>query len=115
MQSKLKSLHSLEIDLGSYIPVEADDFSIDLRAMIGSLDSQGEESFDIHVCTPKWLLQHCQEPLWGRHMLIVPHYDIQMIKAAIDSYCQSCSGQNWNEVSLRLSRIGKWEFEDYRP
>lgn len=115
MRPKLKSCLSLEVDLRSYDPAELDDFSFGLRAMIGSADSQGQESFDIHVCTPKWLVRHCQEPMWGRHMLIVPHYDLVMIEAAIEGYCQSCSGRDWNEVGMRLSRIGKWEFEDYRP
>jgi hypothetical protein len=52
--------------------------------------------------------------MWGRHMLIVPDYDLKKIRAIIAQYSISCEGKDWEAVAKLLSRIGRWEFEDYR-
>jgi hypothetical protein len=58
MLAVLKGLHSTDIaDVETYLPNEADNFGFVLRAMVGPMDGEGEESFDITVCTPRWLLE----------------------------------------------------------
>ncbi|HTH49798.1 MAG TPA: immunity 8 family protein [Candidatus Limnocylindria bacterium] len=114
MRAQLKHLHSPDVDLREYRPAEVDNFSFLLQAMIGPEGTDASESFDIVVCTPKWLSSSRNDPLWGRHMMIVLNYDLGKIRQIISSYCSSCVGNDWQSIASLLSRIGKWEFEDYR-
>jgi Immunity protein 8 len=111
----LKRLHSPDIfDLEAYSPDQADDFSFLLQAMFGPEGQDGEESFDMIVCTPKWLQRTMNEPvLSGRHHLIVRSFDIEGISRYLTNYAQECVGSDWREGAEKLARIGKWEFEDY--
>jgi len=45
--------------------------------LVGPKDQPGEESFDVEVCTPKFLLNRYgrEEVIIGRHFLIVFEYD----------------------------------------
>lgn len=113
----LKDLHSPDIDLNSYRPAEEDCFGFLLQAFFGPSDGPGEDSFDILVCTPKWLDREMgvDDIISGRHRLIVKRYDIEAIRRFILKYTQHCTGATWHEAAEKLGRLGLWEFEDYRP
>lgn len=116
MNAKLKRLHSPDIhNLENYQPECAGSFCFLLQAMIGPEDEEGEESFDIEVCTPAWIEKNLglDEVLVGQHYLIVRDYNYQKIVLSIEKFLQDCSGKNWNEVSRKVSRLGFWEFEGY--
>ena len=83
--------------------------------MVGPDNSEGEESFEIEVCTPKWLMENysSEEIILGRHLLIVQKFDYKSIHRRILTYLAQCTGDNWSEIALKVSRLGKWEFEDY--
>ena len=118
MRARVKAFHSPDVqDLTAYQPQEKDNFCFLLQVMIGPADMEGEESFDIEVCTPKWLLNThgIEEVIIGRHRLIVFEYNFKRIKETIISYCEACKGDDWKEIAQKLSRLGKWEFEDYQP
>lgn len=117
MRAKLKEFYSLDFDLNSYWLDEFDNFVFWVRAMIGPDTEEGAESFDMQICTPTWLIsQHSEsEVIFGRHMLIVFEYNLDRIKSKVSRYCDSCSGKDWPEIVEKLSRIGYWEFEDYKP
>lgn len=117
MRAKLKEFYSLDFDLNSYWPDESDNFGFWVRAMIGPEAEEGAESFDMQICTPAWLKsKHSDsEVIFGRHMLVVFEYDLDRIKNKVSSYCDSCSGKDWQEIAGKLSRLGYWEFEDYKP
>jgi len=114
MIAELRDIFSLDVDLRDFWPEREDCFVLQLRAMIGPRGQSSAESFDVQVCTPKWMLENCQEPIWGRHLMVVPGYDITQIRSMVSKYCEACSGANWPEVANKISRIGKWEFEDYQ-
>jgi hypothetical protein len=60
MEAALKGLFSSDIpDIEKYQPVHDDNFGFVLRALVGPSGHPGEESFDITVCTPKWLEEQC--------------------------------------------------------
>ncbi len=84
--------------------------------MIGPQGGRGEESFDVFVCTPRWLEENRQNDgvVCGRHMLIMFDYNYERLKAFFEKAAAEATGESWREVALSLSRIGKWEFEDYR-
>ena len=116
MNAELKRLHSPDIyDLESYRPETADKFGFLLQAMIGPEGKDGEESFDIEVCTPRWLDENydLDEVVIGRHHLIVREYNYQRLVQSIQEFLKSCTGKDWNEVARKVSRLGMWEFEDY--
>jgi len=118
MQAVLKGLHSTDVpDVETYVPEEEDNFGFVLRAMIGPRDREGEESFDIIVCTPKWLTEKYgpSDVLLGLHKLIVFKYDYRRLRGFIENFLMHCSGSTWKEVGQKLNLLGQWEFESYRP
>jgi hypothetical protein len=116
MQAELKRLHSPDVqDLKNYHPEEPDNFGFLLQAMIGPAGGEGEESFDMVVCTPEWINRnHAGEIVLGRHHVIVFEYNYERLAGYIAAYAQECTGETWQEVAQLLGRLGKWEFEDYR-
>jgi hypothetical protein len=113
IRPSLKRLHSPDIDLESFFPEEDDCFGFLLQAFF----APGEgESFDIFICTPKWLERNMKEGdiLSGRHYLFVKRYDLEAIRRYLQKWSQHCGGANWREVAQKLSRLGGWEFEDYK-
>lgn len=115
MRAELKSLHSPDIDLTTFWPEENDCFGFLLQAMIGPEGQEGADSFDIQVCTPKWILRKYSvtDVIFGMHMLIVFEYDLYRIREVIQNYCQRCIGDSWQEITPQLAKMGAWEFEGY--
>jgi len=114
----IKYLHSPDVfDLSSYNPEEPDNFGFLLQAMIGPEGTDGEESFDIMVVTPKWLEKRAAEVqiFLPRHYLVVKEYDMNAIRTFIEEFIEQSSAETWDEVALLLSRLGCWEFENYQP
>ena len=118
MKVAIRYLHSPDIyDLTTYVPFDRDNVGFLLQVMAGPETDEGCESFDVQVCTPKWLLNHCskEEVIIGRHYLIMGEYDYSRLLARISAYCSRIEGSTWEELAEKLGRLGKWEFEDYEP
>ncbi|GAA5134795.1 immunity 8 family protein [Thalassotalea piscium] len=117
MKAKLKNLNGIDFELDSFWPDDEDNFCIYIRAMIGPDDADGEESFDIQVCTLHWLKSQIidEKVIFGFQMMIVSEYDVDIIKAKIIDFCETCSGNNWKDIGTKLNLIGTWEFQDYKP
>jgi hypothetical protein len=116
MQAALKGLYSDVTDLKTYCPTEENNFGVLVRVMVGPMDGQGEESFEVFVCTPRWLSEKYSdaEILLGLHKLIVFRYDYMRIQQFIEKYLMRCTGDSWHEIALKVNLLGRWEFEDYR-
>ena len=116
MKAVIKDLHSPDIyDLEKYQPDFEDNFCFLLQALIGPEGELGDESFDITVCTPKWLIEnHTKEDvLFLRHYIVVFEYNYNQLVEALKNKIENLSGENWGNLALKISRIGYWEFEDY--
>jgi hypothetical protein len=116
MRAALKHLQSPDIvNLATYCPEEPKNFCFLLQMMVGPDAQEGAESFDVTVCTPQWLAEHCPTDaiLVGRHHLLVMEYDFARIQNYLRQLMETCVGKNWEEVALQVGRLGKWEFEDY--
>lgn len=116
MKAELKRVHSPDIDdLKNYKPENPKHFAFLLQAMIGPQGMDGEESFNIEVCTPQWLEEtyDVEDVVIGRHHFIVREYNYERIIRTIEDFIQDCSGNSWTEVAEKVSRLGMWEFEDY--
>ena len=117
MQAQLRRLHSPDvIELTTFRPEESDCFGFLLQVLAGPRGAEGEESFDVLVCTPEWLKRGHKSTdfIIGRHYLIVFEYDYDRLFKYLDEYCSRCHGETWQEIAGQLGRLGKWEFEDYK-
>jgi hypothetical protein len=120
MKARIAKLWSLEIedDFSTFSPSDDKSFGTWVRMSVGPADESGTESFDIFVCTPRWLSDQLKKgtaPIWAHHHLIVDSFDAAAIVAELNRAVEQCSGRDWAEVAKHLSRIGAWEFEDYKP
>ena len=117
MRAKVKGIYTIEMGMLHQLPPEDPiRFRIWVRAMVGPSSEEGEESFDIGVCTPKWIEAECESRgfVVGRHHLVVRHFDPHHITKVITQIIERCEGETWTEVAEKVSRIGYWDFEDYR-
>ena len=120
LRAKIKSIEITEVpDLNpeSYLPDDCEDFQCTFGLSIGPSDAESAELFYLTVCTPKRLAKTCERDglVWGRHHLIVPHYDLKTITQTLVKFVEGCSGDSWPDVALKVSRLASWEFEDFDP
>lgn len=116
MKARVKRYHSPDIDdLQGHVPEDLECFCFLLQIMIAPDGVDGEESFDILVCTPKYLDGTNDHTMadFGRHMLLAKHYDFRRIADKIESFCDSLDEPDWEALACKSARIGHWEFEDY--
>jgi len=92
-------------------------FELNVCVMVGPVATSGEESFDITVCTPGWLMLECERRhvVWGRNYLVVDTYNVATIKETIQRKVDSIGADTWEEFAHKLGRWARWEFEDYKP
>ncbi len=87
--------------------------------MLAPLDTPGEESFDVTVCSPEWLAKTCREVggiYNARHHLVVrvEDFDVRKLRAWLAARVNEVEADTGSEIGERLGRVGYWEFEDYR-
>src|SRR5690242_13133370 len=100
MKAQLKRLHSPDvIDLKSFRPTQPDNFGFLLQLMVGTEGEEGEESFDVQVCTPRWLLERYRGKgiVSLRHHVLVFEYDHDRMLEALRLMVESCTGSDWDE------------------
>ncbi len=112
MKAEIKRLHSPDVqNLETYKPDS--DFGFLLQIIVNPEGVEGEESFDVMVCTPDWFkLNMGKDIQWGRHYLFMKEYDYQKLDGFIEDFVSSISGNDWHEIGQKIGRLGKWEFED---
>lgn len=91
------------------------DFCVGVRALVGAAGGDGEESFDIEVCSPQWLAATEAEKgfLWPRGYLILWRWDYGLLFRAPSDLCRRAEGATWEEVARKLSGFAYWEFDNY--
>ena len=117
MRAEVFSISSTDAEfLEKWHPTEPE-FSLPLRLIVGPEGSDGEESFDLTVCTGGWLEARSRAMgiVDGRHHLVVSQFNWLAIRDYIERRVRDCQGETWNDVAQLLSRFAYWEFEDYRP
>lgn len=94
-------------------------FAFTARMIVGPPDPPGEESFDVWVCTPEWLAVECQRQggiLDARHHVVVDFrsFDQRSLRQWLEARVERAEGPTWTEVAGHLTRLGHWEFEEYK-
>lgn len=99
-------------DLGRDHPV---DQTVNLVMHIGPLNSPGDETFQVTICTPQALdaLLASDGIFIGRHHLIVNDLNTAKIEAFLQDRLRRLDGDTWQQLAEKIGRIGYWEFEDY--
>jgi hypothetical protein len=117
LRAAVSRFHSPDVDLDSFSPADPGDVAVLVQAMVAPQGTPGEESFDVLVCTPAWLARAAatEGPVDGRHHLIIGAWDLALVRATLTERLTSPEADSWPELAQVLGRIGKWEFEDYRP
>jgi hypothetical protein len=118
MKAILKDIYSTDISipLADFKPDDSENFGFLVRIIVEEEKHGGEESFDIMVCTPKWLISNHNKSdiIIGRHYLIVFEYNYLRIYSKLKTIIDEIEVKNWDEIGMIIGRIGKWEFEDYK-
>jgi hypothetical protein len=94
--------------------VDPTKFGILVRVVIGAKGEPGEDSFDVMVCTPKWISDQFREPykdhIFGRHYLIVASWSFAELRGIISELVEGIGGDDWQDFASRLDRYMHWEF-----
>lgn len=117
MKAEIKHLHSPDVtDLKTYEPQEKDNFGFLLQVMAGPKGEEVEESFDMMVVTPKWLMKKYgnSEVILGKHYVIVFEYNYQNLYNRLQYEIDAFEEETWKAIALKLARLGHWEFDDYK-
>ena len=118
IRAKVRAIYTSNMDeLEAHAPPDPERFTVSVRAMVGPAEGDGQESFDINVCTPKWLEEQIERETFvlGTHRLFVKAYDPPEIRKFITRTIERFSGGTWKEVAEKISRVAYWEFEGYKP
>jgi hypothetical protein len=54
-------------------------------------------------------------PLVGLHHVVVTALDYDALFKLVQAFCSRCEGATWREVGAKVGRLGRWEFDEYRP
>ena len=53
--------------------------------------------------------------LGGGAASVISRFDLAQIRALLEQYATASAANTWKQTAFKLSRLGKWEFEDYDP
>ena len=115
MRAAVRHFISPDVDLSDFRPDDPHDFAFLLQALIGPAGSEGEESLQFLVCTPRNLERRLdsERVILGRSLVIVNSPDIPQILSAVQKEIERPWRESWPEVASQLTRLGIMEFEDY--
>jgi immunity protein 8 of polymorphic toxin system len=115
MRASLRQFHSPDVeDLEAFAPGPAD-FGFLLQMIVGPADSEGDESFDIVVCTPGWFASRLGDtPISGRDYLFVREYEFPVLEAYLQQLVDGLEAPTWADLAAQLAKFTRWEFDDYR-
>ena len=114
MEAELRLLMSPDVegDLESFQP-DSESYSILLMARIGPRGEEGADDFFLILTSPTALAARAaaQGHLFTHGYLLLPGYDYQTLRQAIETLCERATGPDWPSVVAQLRLYAKWEFE----
>lgn len=116
MRADVRSFENYDLEpIAEHVPTDLENFRVRVRLLVGPVGSIGAESFDLEVCSPRWLEERLgpREVISGRHLLIMRRWNWSAIEAYIREQVDQCEGDDWSTVGEKVGRLGYWEFEDY--
>lgn len=110
MKARIEAINSTFEKWGE----EYDDFWISIEVAVGPENQKGEEFFTFSVTSPKrleCLLQRNSVEL-GRGLIIMRDYNYEIVKTKIIELISSLEGENWGELSMKIAKYARWEYDD---
>ena len=101
-------------DLSSYEPNEQQMFSFTLLFEIGIQGQKGSDFFEVDIASPAFLERLASQPLFLRHTILATDYNIPAAVALVHKYVEALEEDSWEKLASKISRVARWEFEDYR-
>ena len=90
-------------------------FGYTLLFSIGVRGKEGIDYFEVDVASAGYLEQHNVKAGFLRHTILATNYNIPEALALMTKYVDSLEEESWEKLANKISRISRWEFEDYRP
>ena len=114
VKARVRHFISPDVDLDDFRPEDPEDFCFLLEALVGPADSEGEESLQLLVCTPRALARRVASEgvIFGRSLVIVDSPKISRILDSVRAAVERAEASSWNAVARRLERLGIYEFEE---
>ena len=113
MRAEIRSITSYDVqDPATWRPKSAG-WSLGVVMRIGPKHEEGEESFHLEVCDPRWIAERVRREriIDGRHLLVVEEFQWPTIVGFLEKRVSAYEVDSWNGLAERLSRLGHWEFE----
>jgi len=113
MFPEMKSIMSPDLEYG-LLPEAPDDCEVFIEIEIGPKGEEGADIFPFTAITPKAISGNSDKK-WGRGYLITPTFSWSGVEESLGKLLMHCSGNDWNEISEKLSKELHWEFDNYKP
>ena len=113
----IKYFYSSDVDVDSYESPDPANDGVFLRMIIGDDQGRGEESFDVTVCTVRWLASQVmvEGPVFSRAYLLMPEVDLPAAMTFLRSEISKIQGATWEAVANEIAKFSIWEFDNYVP
>jgi Immunity protein 8 len=114
VRAEIHGFHSPDVDdLAAFRPQAS--FSVLVQLLVGPVGGDGEESFELVVCSPDWLAGQIARVgrIAGAHHLIVNDWAWHEIADLCARRVAALEGPSWRTVAQSLNQFAAWEFDDY--
>ncbi|AHJ95432.1 immunity 8 family protein [Hymenobacter swuensis] len=101
-------------DLSTYEPEAQQVFGFTLLFEIGIQGQEGSDFFEVEVASPAFLERLASHPLFLRHTILATDYNIPAAVALVRKYVEKLEEDSWEKLASKISRVLRWEFEDYK-
>ena len=116
MKAEIKGYYrSDNEDLSSYEPEDRQVFGSTLVFSIGVKGQEGADYFEVDVASPAYLEHLTPQPFFLRHTLVATDYNLPQAVARMTRYVEGLEAESWEQLACHLSKVARWEYEDYRP
>jgi hypothetical protein len=115
IKPEIRRFHSPDAPfLDSYVTPANGLFVVLIQMFIGAENGEGEESFDVVVCSSSWIERKCAvDPMFCEQMIVARSFDWPKIRKLLEQRVATVHGETWPDVARQLERIGRWEFSGY--
>lgn len=115
MKAELRSYSRTDNeDLSSYEPEERQVFGFTLLLEIGVQGHVGADFFEVEVASPGYLEHLRPSPFFLRHTILATDYNVPAVVALLKKYVEAQEAESWEGLARKISRVARWEYEDYR-
>ncbi len=80
---------------------------------IGPKGLPGEEIVLVDVSNALFLAEEARDlgPRLVVSTIVVETFSVAVVERIVREFCKTCRGSTWHDVALRLTRLGRWEYE----